>query len=217
MKKINPIDDPYEYKLEIVLGKICATQNADFDKRTERNKLGFQKEAETIYNARAVEQNPEEDKTKKPVVRRKTNKKRKDKDLILTHCFMRNNGHIHEPIGGTFGHMKTVLRRASAVIGLALYKRPAVELIRFEPELVNLGKDEDIALTPVLEPRSRGKTRELVYYETVTNRKFQLTMKVSKTCPLTSEEVRAILTAIKDYDGFGASRRGVIESIRILD
>ena len=214
-KKINPVDAPIEYKLQIKLSQICATQNAQFDKRTLLNKFGYEKTLMTEYNSAAIE--TEKEQIQLPTQKRKTKKKRKDEQLILTHCFMRNNGNIVEPLGGTFGHVKRALRQAVTTIGIAKYKQPAVELIRFEPELVDLGKDENITLTPVLEPRSRGTTRELVYYETAKDRMVELLMKVSKTCPLTGEEIRGILTAIKDYDGFGASRRGKIESIEIVD
>jgi len=216
-KKINAIETPYVYELKIKLGKICATQNAEFDKRTERKKLGYEKEHESEYKAQATEPDDQANKTARPTVRRTTKRKRKDVDMILTHCFMRNNGHIVEPLGGTFGHIKRTLRAAVKNIGLAKYKQPAVELIRFTPELVDLGKAENITLTSVLEPRSRGTTREPVYYETARDREVKLLMHVSKTCPLTGEELKAILTALKDYDGFGASKRGVIESIEIVN
>jgi len=215
MKRINPIESPYQYKLHIKLGKILATQNADFDKRTLREKLGFDEVKTTEYKQAAVEE--PQDKVKLPVQKRKNQKKRKDQDLVLTHCFQRNNGNIYEPLGGAFGHIKRTLRQAVKTIGLARYKEPAIELLKFKPELVNLGNDKNITLTSVLEPRSRGKTRELVYYETATDREIDVVMSVSKTCPLTGKEISAVLTAIKDYDGFGASKRGIIESIEILN
>ena len=183
-----------------------------YDTRTQLSKLGFQQQQMTEYKEQT-----EDDQEKKPVQKRMRKKARKDVLDVLTHCFKRNGNDIIVPLGGPFGYLKTLMRKAVEAVKFNKYSAPSVELISFEPEEVNLGKAENLTLTYVLEPRSRGNARELVAYETAKNRECDILMKVSKTCPLSLPEIKALLTAMKDYDGFGPSRRGKIESIEIRE
>jgi len=223
MKKIEIKEDSEVVQLELQFGKLLATQNEALDSRVTRTKLGFQKEQMTERKEGTPETELSDAKTKKPTSKRVRGQKREDTRSLLCHCFPRvNNGdsgqHVFSELGGPWGHIKRTLNRGADAMNIALYKRPALGLIRFEPEIVDLGAvgENDVSYTDVLEPRSRGKTRELTLYETVTNRTVKINMLISQTCPLTGEEISALLTALRDYDGFGPSSRGKITSIKVL-
>jgi len=223
MKKIEIKEDSEVVKLEIQMGKLLATQNEALDTRVTRTKLGFQKEQVTEHKEGTPETELSEAKTKKPISKRVRGQKREDTRQLLCHNFPRvNNGdktqHILSELGGPWGHIKRTMNRAAKAMNIAEYKRPSLGLICFEPEIVDLGEvgETGVSYTDVLEPRSRGKSRELTLYETLTNRTCQINMLISQTCPLTGEEISALLTALRDYDGFGPSSRGKITSIKVL-
>ena len=142
MKKIEIKEDSEVVQLELQFGKLLATQNEALDSRVTRTKLGFQKEQMTERKEGTPETELSDAKTKKPTSKRVRGQKREDTRSLLCHCFPRvNNGdsgqHVFSELGGPWGHIKRTLNRGADAMNIALYKRPALGLIRFEPEIVD--------------------------------------------------------------------------------
>lgn len=223
MKKIEIKDEPEVVELEFHIAKLLAQQNSALETRVKRTKLGYEKVQETTQQEGTPETELGDEKKKYPKTRRKKESKRMDIQSLPCRCFNKINGngealpHVLAEMGGTWGHLKRTLHKAVEAMNMAKYKKPSIGLLRFEPEIVDLGpvKSGDITFTEVLEPRSRGTARELVLFETVHDRIAKVKLLISRTCPLTGEEIGSLLEAIRDYDGFGPSSRGKISAVKV--
>lgn len=214
MKRIELSGDADIYDIKVNIKSICAQQDEEFDTRIEKTTTGFEKTLTTVKTEMA------DDKIKDSPLERKRKSKRTDIHSYVLHNFPRVDGFLIANLGGTYGLLKSTLNKAVNAIGMAEYKKPSIAFIRFYPEIINLCKESDatIKYQPVLEPRSRGTTREKVYYERIISSfTVDIKMAISKVCPLTGKEIGALIQAIVDYDGFGASGRGQIASIEIIN
>ena len=205
---------PNIFKLKIKISKLLATQQREPSKIMPMTTT-FEKQVDTEKSQGTPEQKalPTKERKRESTVTRTAKAK--------CHCFTRNgDGHIYDFLGGRFGHLKRLATKVGATLSKNSYSPTALGLIRFKPDLVDLGKDEDVETTWILQKRNlpRPPFKVMVWqpFESVHDRTAEVEMHVSRLCPLSAKEINALLIGMNDFDGFAATSRGVIESIEIV-
>lgn len=123
-------------------------------------------------------------------------------------------------IGGDRGVIRTGFYRTVIANNKARYWAPPIDLIRVLPEgnmiLGNAPAERPVERPVfVLEPRSRGKTAEVVGYEAIIDRPVEYWVKRNASCPLTEEDIITLLHGTEDVP-LGPSKRGHQTILEIL-
>jgi len=138
---------------------------------------------------------------------------------MKVHTFKTEKDNIQAPMLGDRGILRTGLYRLSKAMNKAHFWEFPIDLVRTlgksDGDFENMDMGKAPAERPIekpifiLEPRSKGKTAEVVGYEAIQNRPFEFWLKRNSACPFSDEEILQMVHGLEDVP-LGPGKRGHI-------